>query len=103
MTPRQEFEEFIKDMDCQLASNDRLTLDRTAHRYESLAVELAWQAWLDRLELIKHYRSANWKLVPKEPTREMITAACKSQSNRATVPRDDELAYGFYITMVEAV
>ena len=43
-----------------------------------------------------------WQLVPIEPTSEMILAAVKGQSNRTTVPRDDELAAGMYYDMLAA-
>jgi hypothetical protein len=43
-----------------------------------------------------------WKLVPVEPTPEMVLAGVKGQSNRVTVPRDDELATGHYYDMLAA-
>jgi len=43
-----------------------------------------------------------WKLVPTRPTPEMVLAGVKGQSNRATVPRDDELATGHYYDMLAA-
>lgn len=43
-----------------------------------------------------------WKLVPIRPTKQMILAAVKEQSNRTTVPSDDALAAGNYYAMLAA-